>query len=668
MSRAAQVRSELWQLLGGRPEETPLNARITGTVERERYRIEKLVFESMPQVYVTANLYIPTRGRPPFPTILAPLGHSPNGKAARNYQYAFQNLARKGYVVLTWDPFGQGERIQYLQPGTNHTRFRAISMEHIQAGRPMILFGDGFAKYLAWDGIRGLDYLMTRPEVDPQRIGCTGQSGGGTMTMFMGALEPRIHAAVAVEGNFENVAGPYYDPPGAISDSETDIVGSLPLRMDRGDLLAAFAPKPLLVCYTKNDEGETYDPVNSEATIENYDELVRVYGLMGAREKVGLFAGDLPHGMDYFSRRAIYGWFNRWFDNEAAGVEEAPFDAAPDSVLNATTTGQVSTSFQARSVVHLNADRAHQLLPASPFRSSPAEPSQAAEKIRTQLGTLLALPSTRTALHPQTLSSNIRRNQRIEEFQFESEPGVRIVGWFVSAADTTATAPCVLYISDGYANDAVAEPSPFDTVVRHGHSVCSIAVRGTGVSTPRPPRSGPVFYQQMDLDERFAWANLVLGQSVIGQRVWDILRTFDYLSGRPDVNASDIRIIGQEEAGLAALMAAVLDTRARSVLLTGMPANYMSIVQSTDYSLPLEWFVPGILRHFDVPDLTAALYPRAAWIVDSVDATGNVLSEIDAHSIYSQRIPQDSPAMKKLKIKNVLTNRAGLYSDWLSHG
>ncbi|MES2221748.1 MAG: acetylxylan esterase, partial [Acidobacteriota bacterium] len=205
--RNATVREQIWQLLGGRPEETPLNPRITGTIQRNGYSIEKLIFESMPQIYVTANLYVPTTGKPPFPAILAPVGHSPNGKAAVRYQYTYQNLARKGYVVLTWDPFGQGERIQYLQPGSNRTRFHAVSMEHTQAGRPMILFGDGIAKYLAWDGIRGLDYLLTRTEIDPQKIGCTGQSGGGTMTMFLGALEPRIQAAVAIEGAFANVAG-----------------------------------------------------------------------------------------------------------------------------------------------------------------------------------------------------------------------------------------------------------------------------------------------------------------------------------------------------------------------------------------------------------------------------------------------------------------------------
>jgi hypothetical protein len=258
-----------------------------------------------------------------------------------------------------------------------------------------------------------------------------------------------------------------------------------------------------------------------------------------------------------------------------------------------------------------------------------------------------------------------RKKDRIEEFQFESEPGVRIVGWFVAPQDGAAKHACVLYISNGYADEAVGEPNPFDDVLRQGHAVCAIAVRGTGLLTPRPPRGGPVFYQQMDLGERFAWANLVLGNSVIGQRVWDIVRTLDYLSSRPDIDASQIRMIGQEEAGLAALMAAVLDQRVRSILLTRMLVSYMSVVQSADYSLPLDWFVPGILRHFDVPDLSAAAYPRPVWIVDAVDAPGTALTEQDVRQYYAQRITDTSVVMKKVKILNTSGQGLEFYQDWL---
>lgn len=579
------------------------------------------------------------------------------------YQYTYQNLARKGYVVLTWDPFGQGERIQYLQPGTNHTRFHAVSMEHTQAGRPMILFGDGLAKYLAWDGIRGLDYLLTRPEVDPHKIGCTGQSGGGTMTMFLGALEPRIHAAVAIEGAFANVAGPYYDPPGSISDAETDLVGSLPLRIDRGDLLAAFAPKPLLVCYTQNDEGQTYGPMNSEAIQENYTGLTRIYGILGARDKVSLFSGNLPHGMDFFSRRAVYGWFNQWFDKLDAGIDEAEYDSASDSMLNVTPTGQVSTSLGGRSIVQLNAERAAALLPPSYFANRD-DTASAAKTVREQLSHLLNLPVQRTPLHPRVLSSNRTTRRMIEEIQFESEPGVRIVGWFTAPVNGSEHS-CVLYVSNGNSDEIVAEPGSFDPLLSAGHAVCAVAVRGTGLSTPRPPSGGPVFYQQMNLLERFAWANLVLGSPAIAQRVWDILQTIQYLAERPDVNTSQIRMIGQEEAGLVALMAAALDDRVRSVLLTKVIVSYMSIAQSKDYSLALDWFVPGILRHFDLPDIAAAVSPRPVWIVDSVDASGMLLPCDDVRAMYANRLSHRPSAVRNLEFRNSSSHTEENYLDWI---
>jgi len=169
----------------------------------------------------------------------------------------------------------------------------------------------------------------------------------------------------------------------------------------------------------------------------------------------------------------------------------------------------------------------------------------------------------------------------------------------------------------------------------------------------------------MDLGERFAWANLVLGNPVISQRVWDIVRTVDFLSSHPDVDASQIRMIGQEEAALAALMAAVIDTRLRSVLLSRMVVSYMSVVQSTDYSLPLDWFVPGILRHFDVPDLSAAVYPRPAWIVDACDAPGATLTEQEVRQHYAQRIPDNSAVMTKVRIINTLQQNREPYLDWL---
>jgi hypothetical protein len=315
----------------------------------------------------------------------------------------------------------------------------------------------------------------------------------------------------------------------------------------------------------------------------------------------------------------------------------------------------------------LNTDRAQRLLPVSHFSDPAFNASGAREKIRVQLGHLLRLPPEKTELRAKVLSSNIRKKQRIEEIQFESQPGVRIVGWFVAPQNGNTTHSCVLYISDGYAGEAVGEPSEFDQIIGQGHAVCAIYLRGTGLLEARPPKAGPAFYHQINLEERYAWANLVLGNPVIGQRVWDIVRSLDYLASRPDVDASQIRIIGQEEAGLAALMAAVLDDRVRSLLLTRTLVSYMSVVRSTDYSLPLDWFVPGILQHFDLPDLSAAVSPRSVWLINTVDAPGAALTEHAVRQIYSQRMPENSSALKNIRIVNTSEQDRETYLDWLRH-
>ena len=182
-------------MLGGPLDRTPLNARVIGTVERPGYRIEKVTFESRPRLYVTANLYVPA-GTGRRPAILGPLGHSANGKAWPSYQKLFSNLARKGYVVLAYDPFGQGERIEYPGSRPGQSALGGGTSEHEYAGRRLILLGANFGLFRAWDGIRGIDYLLTRAEVDPERIGCCGQSGGGTLTQFLAALDSRIRVAV----------------------------------------------------------------------------------------------------------------------------------------------------------------------------------------------------------------------------------------------------------------------------------------------------------------------------------------------------------------------------------------------------------------------------------------------------------------------------------------
>lgn len=647
--RILTIRSKVWDIIGGPLARTPLNARTVGILERKNYRIEKIIFESQPQVYVTANLYVPNLGTPPYPAVLSPLGHYPEGKSTFDYQMLFQNLARKGYVVLAFDPFGQGERHQYLNRESGRPVYSpavysptygptySSTVEHDKAGWPMLLLGATFAQYRVWDGIRALDYLLTRPEADNSRIGCVGHSGGATMTMYLCALETRIQVAVEVEGHTRNFAGPAYAPPGAVADAEQNLVSSMKLGIDRGDLLWTFAPKPLLMIYTVNDALER--PSYVQAVHEIYSDCRAAYRIMGAEERARLFPAYLPHEFDSISRRETYAWLNRWLAEKDLGTEEVELETLPPDALNCTRTGEVLISLGGRSVVQINSDRARSLAEKR-SQTENIEPAVILARTRERLRQLLSLPAERFPLNPKVLSRSKRPGVCIEEFEFRSEENIRVPGWFMMPSKTPASLPTLLYVSENHKDSVVTEDDKkreLMTLVRQGYAVCAIGLRGYGDTSPAFPLAGPLRYYAgggKQVREDYAWASLVLGNPVLGQQVWDLLRCLDFLAMRQDVEMHRLHVAGVGGGALTALLAAVLDNRPTSILCEQMIADYRSVVESEDYNVELSWLIPGLLKEFDLPELAAALVPRPLFLLNTVGARGEVFSSSDLEAKF----------------------------------
>src|SRR5207248_1463563 len=287
--------------LGGFPEKTPLNPRIVGKETRDGYRIERVIYESRPQHHVTAVLYLP-EGKPPFPGVLLPCGHSANGKAAEAYQRACILMAKNGLAVLCYDPIGQGERVQLLDR-QGKPALAASTSEHTMAGVGALLVGSSTATYRIWDGIRSLDYLASRPEVDPKRLGCTGNSGGGTLTAYLMALDDRIVAAApscyitSLERLFATI-GP--------QDAEQNITGQVAFGMEHADYLTMRAPRPTLVCVG------TQDYFDIQGAWTSFREAKLLYGLLGHGERVDLFEYNDKHGFSKPRREAAMRWMRRW--------------------------------------------------------------------------------------------------------------------------------------------------------------------------------------------------------------------------------------------------------------------------------------------------------------------------------------------------------------------
>lgn len=349
------LKSQFIERLGGFPERTPLNPKLVGTLDGEGYKIEKLIYESRLGFFVTANLYLPLSDGP-YPGILFPCGHSENGKAAGAYQRTCQLLARNGMAVLCYDPIGQGERKQILVTAQNGQQlptgeFKATS-EHTITGIAPILLGENLATYRIWDGMRGLDYLASRDDIDPERLGCTGNSGGGLMTSYLVALDDRIKAAAP--GCFITTTKRKNVSPGP-GDAEQNIFGQIADGLDHSDYLMLGVPCATLIC------SATRDFVPIEGTWEAYREAKRFYTAEGIPERIELIEVNEQHGYTKPLRLAATNWMSRWLLDKNVSVQETELPLHSDEDLQCTPRGQILLLPGAKSMTDLCVEKSTQL-------------------------------------------------------------------------------------------------------------------------------------------------------------------------------------------------------------------------------------------------------------------------------------------------------------------
>lgn len=346
----AELRGSLLAMIGGLPAaRTPLNARVTGSIPLSGYRLEKVIFESLPGFHVTAHLYVPDSRAGRLPAVLVPCGHSANGKI--HYQYICHRLAKAGYVALCWDPVGQGERSQFWDAQANKSRYNLVCGEHAVLGNLAYLAGANLARWEIWDGIRALDYLLTRPEVDADRIAITGTSGGGFQTSHIAALDERIGIAVpsccisALPMRMSNRI--FADPD---SDPEQDLYRMVAGGVDHPGLLLLVYPRPLFLAAAVED----FFPI--EGTRKSFREVKAFYQKFGHSDRIDMVEGYHRHQFSTGNLKSAFDFMNRH-----SGLP--PLPALPedqkldDRSLLCTRSGQVRIDFpDGRSLMDLIRD------------------------------------------------------------------------------------------------------------------------------------------------------------------------------------------------------------------------------------------------------------------------------------------------------------------------
>ena len=339
------------------PERSNLDLRTVGGFDRASYRVEKLVYESQPGLHIPANLYIPKNHQPPFSGVLFQMGHSLNGKAAESYQKCCQSLAHLGYLVLAFDPMGQGERTYYPRPNGVLTRLGSADDEHSQPGKQMLLVGDTATRMQAWDAVRSLDVLASHPLVDRKRLASTGQSGGGTLTMFLTAVDDRLAAAAVSSGNTENFACEDFNSPGSVDDAEQNFLDAGRIGFDRWDLLYPMAPKPMLIAVSARDFFGTYSPSYLTNGRAEFDRLKGLYRLLGREQNLEWYETPMPHALTRDLRLQIYNFFERTLHQSDKPAAEPQVKPEPDSQLYAGPTGNVVRDFGSKTPLSLARER-----------------------------------------------------------------------------------------------------------------------------------------------------------------------------------------------------------------------------------------------------------------------------------------------------------------------
>ncbi len=584
-----KMRSFFLEQLGGFPERTPLNAQTVAQGERDHFRYEKVVFESRPGHHVTGLLFLPkTPG--PWPGIIVPCGHSATGKAADAYQRAAMLLAANGMAAFCYDPISQGERYMFLRP--DGTPEFSATLEHTILGVGAILTGVNTATYRIWDGMRAIDYLQSRDDIIAERIGCTGNSGGGTLTSYLMALDERILCAApsCYITSFDRLLHTI-----GAQDAEQNIFGQVAFGMDHADYIHQRAPKPTLIC------AATQDFFDIDGTWNAFREAKRLFTRLGYAEHVDIIEHDATHGFAQPLREGAARWMSRWLLDEERVITEPDFELFSDEEALCTPDGQVMLLDGAVSVMDLNVARAETLRDTRAAFRNAVDDNAFREKVKALINYTSSedpMPAV-TALEVADTEAG-----RIETLLLAPEPGIVL--------------PAVLVVPDAFSGDYViavheagkdavfAEDGPMAALLAAGHAVLALDMRGTGETrTEQNPKN---WHAYIGSDWQDFFLAYLLGKTHVGMRVRDIRAAAAYLQHHTDSNAHGLRLVAVGKAAVPALHAAALypGLFAHVSLRDGIP-SWDAVVTTPRAKQQLINAVHDALSWYDLPDLVALL-------------------------------------------------------------
>ncbi len=621
LKRQRKVREIFMDIAGPFPEKTPLNPKVISVIQKDGYRIEKIIYESMPGFYAVGCLFVPDDIKGKTPAILKLPGHNPISFRRETYQNVILNLVKKGFIVFAIDPIGQGEKVQYYDPERKSSYIGYSVIEHNYFGYQCFLSGVSSAKYFIWDAVRAVDYLLTRKDVDGERIGVTGLSGGGTISSYMCVFDERIKAIAPM--NWATANRRLIESNGA-QDAESNLYHSISRGITFEDLLELRAPKPTLMVFT------TRDYLSIQGAREAYREIKRAYKAFGKEENLEMSEDDYKHGFTKKNNEAVYAFFQRHLNLPGSPIEEEVEVLTPEE-LNVTPTGQISTYLGGETVYSLNKKETMGLI--EKIEDSRKNIDRHLDMVKIEAVNLSGYSAPEDKTDPVFCGRYNRDGYSVEMHVLPGEEGNYVIPLLLFVPEGNAKFPAVIYV---HPKGKLTESSPdgeIEKLVKSGYIVAAPDLLGIG---------------ELEIGGMIRHAGaedflaIMIGRSTVGIQAGDIVRAVDFLKSRDDVKESGIGAVAFAETCPALLHAGAFEPSISSIALLGSIVSYKSIVMNEKYRVDYystvagredytKWYkkelnkvkfscgVAGVLTAYDLPDLLGCIAPRKVLLTDLKD-------------------------------------------------
>jgi len=575
-------------------EKTALNPQITGTLDRETFTVEKILFESHPGFFVTSSLFIPKNRQTPAPAIIYCAGHTDTGFRSEVYQRVILNLVEKGFVVFAFDPIGQGERLQYFDAESGKSKIGAPTTEHSYAGIQTLLTGTSLTDYFIWDAIRAIDFLETRKEVDIKRLGVTGRSGGGLQSALLMAYDDRIYAAApeCYITNFKRLLqsiGP--------QDAEQNPYNFIKNGFDIPDFLHLHAPKPALIITT------THDFFSIQGARETFSEVKKSYNALGYANNIDMVEDLGIHESTKANREALYEFFLKhlYQPGESTEKEIEPFSTEE---LWVTKTGQVSTALNGETVFSLNKKFFEQ-----DNKQKSISKASAANLLKIEL-----IRKLTASVYTGLINYD---GKKVEKYFLENEFEDFALPVYLIKKDTEVNPKKLIVWLQPEGKEKVLDDLLMDKILELGYAILAPDLPGIG-ELHDPGFRGDGFVNGVPFNYTFG-ANLA-GRSIPGIQAESIGLLMQFIEQDEQYNKLQISALVDKEMSSAFLHYAMIENSFNKIVFRN-PLVFNNTFLSTEYYDPSQAFniAPGSLPDYDFRNMVSLLAPEIFRIVNSID-------------------------------------------------